>query len=132
MKITKINSIILFCSFLFLFSLSFSLVSASWGLNEVVSDNEKLESAFGQEDIDRFDSGFYLSARASMIVGSVLSFVGVLFLALVIYGGFLWMTARGNQQQVEKAKNLIIQAVIGVVIVLSAYIITSFIGSEIN
>jgi len=47
---------------------------------------------------------------------------------LVIYGGFLWMTARGNEQQVTKAKDLIISAVIGLVIVLAAYAITAYVG----
>ena len=63
------------------------------------------------------------------IIGAGLAFIGILFFILMIYGGFLWMTARGNEQQVEKAKNLIISAVIGLVIVLSAYAITSYIGN---
>lgn len=62
------------------------------------------------------------------IVGALLSFIGVVFLILMIYGGLTWMLARGNEQEVEKAKNLIIAAVIGLIIVLSAYAITSYIG----
>jgi hypothetical protein len=42
------------------------------------------------------------------------------------------MLARGNEQEVEKAKNLIQAAVIGLMIVLSAYAITAFIGQAIN
>jgi len=42
----------------------------------------------------------------------------------MIYAGYLWMLARGNEQEVEKAKNIIIYAVIGLVVVLSAYAIT--------
>jgi hypothetical protein len=64
------------------------------------------------------------------VVGSVLALIGVIFLVLMIYGGIMWMTARGNDQQVEKAKSLIGAAVIGLVIVLAAYAITSFIGKE--
>ena len=51
---------------------------------------------------------------------------------LIIYGGILWMTAMGKENQVEKAKNIIIQAVIGLVIVLAAYAITSFIGNQLT
>ncbi len=47
---------------------------------------------------------------------------------LVIYAGILWMTARGNEQQVERAKTLLVQSIIGLVIVFSAYAITRFIG----
>lgn len=57
-------------------------------------------------------------------VKAILSFVGVIFLILMIYGGYLWMTASGNEQQVEKAKNIIIRSVIGLIIVMAAYTIT--------
>jgi hypothetical protein len=49
----------------------------------------------------------------------------------MIYAGILWMTAQGNEQQVSKAKNLLINATIGLIITLAAYAITSFIGTEI-
>ena len=61
------------------------------------------------------------------IVRVVLSFLGVIFLVLIIYGGYMWMLARGNEQQVEKAKNVIIAAIIGMIIVLAAYAISGFI-----
>ena len=66
------------------------------------------------------------------VVGAGLAFIGTLFLILIIYGGFTWMFARGNEQEVAKAKDLITQAVIGLVIVLAAYAITSYIGSSLT
>ena len=57
-----------------------------------------------------------------------MAFIGVIFFVLMIYGGFLWMTARGNEQQVEKAKDLIISAVIGLIIIFAAYAITMYLG----
>jgi len=63
------------------------------------------------------------------IVGVVLSFVGVLFLFLLVYGGFGWMLAKGNQQEVQKAKDLIEAAVFGLILILAAYALTSFIGT---
>jgi hypothetical protein len=63
------------------------------------------------------------------IVGVGLAFIGVLFLILMIYGGFTWMIARGNQQDVTKAKDLFEAAIIGLVIVMAAYAITAYIGS---
>ena len=61
------------------------------------------------------------------VIQAALSVVGVIFLILMIYGGYLWMTARGNEPQVEKAKNLITAAIIGLVIVLAAYAISIFV-----
>ncbi len=73
-----------------------------------------------------------ISGIAGKLIGAVLAFIGVLFFGLMIYGGILWMTARGNEEQVTKAKDLITAAVIGLIIVLSAYAITSFIGSTLT
>lgn len=69
-----------------------------------------------------------LSAQVGNIVGAILSFVGVIFLLLMIYGGLMWMTARGNEEQVQKARSTIVAAIIGLVVVMAAYAITSFIG----
>ncbi|MCK4553699.1 hypothetical protein KAU19_01930 [Candidatus Parcubacteria bacterium] len=66
------------------------------------------------------------------VVGAALAFIGILFFILMIYGGFLWMTARGNEQQVEKAKELIIAATIGLIIILAAYAITVYIGEALT
>jgi hypothetical protein len=53
--------------------------------------------------------------------------MGALFLLMVIFGGWLWMTARGNDQQVERGKTLIIQATIGFGVVIISRILVEFI-----
>ena len=73
----------------------------------------------------------FIQTKVGQIISILLSFVGVLFFILMIYAGILWMTAQGNEQQVSKAKNLLINATIGLIITLAAYAITSFIGTEI-
>lgn len=55
------------------------------------------------------------------IINIVLTFLGFAFLLLLTYAGILWVTARGNEEGVTKAKDLIKRAVIGLIIVLSAY-----------
>lgn len=77
------------------------------------------------------DYSNFIQSKVGQIVGLALSFVGVIFLILMIYAGVTWMTAQGNDQQVNKAKNLLINATIGLVIVFAAYAITAFIGGEI-
>jgi hypothetical protein len=69
---------------------------------------------------------------AAKLINTALSFLGVIFLVLMIYGGFTWMTARGNDQAVDKAKDIIIAAVIGMVIVVSAYAITYFVVEQLG
>lgn len=66
------------------------------------------------------------------IIKILLGFSGVAFFGYMIYGGYIWMLARGNQQDVDKAKKIIEQAIIGLVLILSAYAITVFIGYELS
>lgn len=61
------------------------------------------------------------------IINVALSFLGVVMVILVIYGGFLYMTAGGNDDQTGKAKKYIINAIIGLIIILLAYAITGFV-----
>lgn len=62
------------------------------------------------------------------IIGLLLGLLGVIFLGYMIYAGYTWMLARGNQQEVDNAKRMIEQAIVGLVIVLAAYVITYAVG----
>lgn len=68
-----------------------------------------------------------ISTIAGTGINIALSLVGIIFMVLMVYAGYLWMTARGESEQVEKARRIIIAAVIGLVIVMSAYAITALI-----
>jgi len=73
----------------------------------------------------------YSSASIDTIVGTVISallgLLGVIFLVLIVYGGYIWMIARGDEAKVEKAKTTIINSTIGLAIVLAAYAITYYV-----
>lgn len=68
---------------------------------------------------------------AGMVVQGVIATVGGIFLILAVYAGFLWMTARGNETLIEKAKNTLTGAIIGLVITMAAYAISGFILREV-
>lgn len=68
-----------------------------------------------------------LSDVLAAFISAALTLVGLIFLILMIYGGYLWMTAQGEEEKVGKAHKIITAAVIGLVVVLSAYAITYFI-----
>ena len=68
-----------------------------------------------------------LEETLGMLINVLLGLLGIIFLVLVIYAGFLWMTAGGDEKAVAKAKSIMITAVIGLVILLSAYAISSFV-----
>lgn len=61
------------------------------------------------------------------VISIILSMFGIVFFLLIFYAGFQWMTAQGNSDKVEKAKETILAAAIGLIIVLAAYAITNFV-----
>ena len=62
-----------------------------------------------------------------LVINSILSLLGVIFLIIILYAGFLWMTAGGNDDQVGKAKKLMTNSIIGIVIIVGAYAISYFV-----
>ena len=61
------------------------------------------------------------------IINAALTLFGIAFVGLIIYGGWLWMTAAGNQEHVDKAKKVLQWATIGIVIVILSVSISFFI-----
>jgi len=73
-----------------------------------------------------------LADKVGGIINVILGFLGIIFLILIIYAGFLWMTAGGNDDTVSKARKILINSTIGLVIVIGAYVISSFIFNQIQ
>lgn len=65
-------------------------------------------------------------------INVALSLVGLIFLILMVYAGYLWMTARGESEPVESAKKIITASIIGIVIVVSAYAITFLVTTRLQ
>jgi hypothetical protein len=61
------------------------------------------------------------------VINWALGLLGLFALLLLIYGGFIWMWARGEEQEIEKAQNIIKGAAIGLVIILASYGIASYV-----
>lgn len=68
-----------------------------------------------------------LAALIGNIIQAVLAIIGVVLLIIIIYGGFLYMTSGGSPDQATKGKNWIINGIIGVIIIVLAYAISSYV-----
>jgi hypothetical protein len=69
-------------------------------------------------------------ASSPIIIGTVvrafLGFTGLTFIILMLIAGFKWMSANGNEEEVKKATKTISNAVIGLIVALSAWSIWTF------
>jgi cysteine-rich repeat protein len=66
------------------------------------------------------------------IINVALSLLGIVALVIILYGGFVYMTAAGSEEKVAQAKKIITNGVIGMAIILSAFAITRFIFSRLG
>ena len=91
----------------------------NFGLDDTFGD----DAGLGTENLDVVVSG---------LISAILGVLGIIAVILILYGGFIWMTAVGNEDKVDKAKKLIFAGIIGLVIILSAYAIAQFVLSAIS
>lgn len=68
-----------------------------------------------------------LGQTIAEIVRVFLSVLGIIAVIILLYAGFLWMTAAGSSEKIATAKKLMINGVIGLAIILSSLAITQFI-----
>lgn len=90
------------------------------------------------EDVNTIGANAGLSNADSLpvIVGNTISILlgilGIVFVVLVVYAGFLYLTSNGGEENVKKAKKLLTQAVIGLILIVSAYAISSYVISALT
>ncbi len=107
----------------FVFLSSFIALPAS----AVDLGTELIDSAGSKAGFKSDTTETTLSENIGVVVNMALSMMGIIFTILMIYAGYLWMTARGNDEQVDKAQKIIKASVVGLIITLGAFSITSFI-----
>jgi len=67
------------------------------------------------------------------VIRGFMGLLGIVAVVIILLGGFKWMTAAGSEEKVAEAKKLIISGIIGLVIILSAYGIATFVvGAIVN
>ncbi|PKM91694.1 hypothetical protein CVU82_00595 [Candidatus Falkowbacteria bacterium HGW-Falkowbacteria-1] len=112
--------------FVFLFSLAFIFIDS----------NALLAATTDSLGINAVDSEIVLASTdprtvVVRIINIFLGILGIVAVSLIIFAGFTWMTSEGNEEKVSKAKGILKSAVVGLIIVLSAWGIVSFIFKEI-
>ncbi|MDX9778819.1 MAG: hypothetical protein RBT30_01090 [Patescibacteria group bacterium] len=96
--------------------------------NQVFAQGDLLSSQEGMADVQAvFGEPEDIRVTIVKIINIILSVLGVLFVVLLVMAGFKYMTAAGNEDKVKEAVKQISQAVIGLIIILSAWGISFFI-----
>ena len=92
---------------------------------------QKLQGAGTGAGYSTAGNGEAIFTYVGFIINIALSVLGVIFLVLIVYGGYVWMTAGGDEAKVEKSKQTIGRAAIGLIIVLCSLAIANFVVPQI-
>lgn len=105
---------------------AFAAGSADYGTIPSLSSINKGVSGsavFGSSNLSEIIAG---------VISVILGFLGVITVLIILWGGFIWMTAAGEPDKVDKAKKMIYSGIIGLVIIFAAYAIANFVMSAIG
>ena len=124
-KISKIYSLIIVVTFLYLAisSVAFANTGIMDNLNSVAGKGYDTSKPYTESTV---------RGLAGSIVQIALGFIGVIFLILVIVSGIQWMTSGGNTDKINKARQRLINSVIGLGIVLLGWVIVYTVLSYLN
>jgi hypothetical protein len=126
MKKSIFKNIIAFAMIMLVFSMTFSFALT------VKANDDPL--GFGYADNLGISNTDISDPRdlAVNIVRFLMTFLGIIAVVIILYGGFMWMTAAGNEDKVGKAKSIIVAGAIGLAVIISAYVIVNFVITTTN
>ncbi len=74
-----------------------------------------------------YDPNVTVGLVVAGVIKTFLALLGVIFVVLIVVAGYNWMTAAGEEEKINKAKDTIKSAIIGLIIIVAAYAITYFV-----
>ena len=90
--------------------------------------NKKIDIQASQVgDIGGYEKSSNVYGLAQTVINAFLSLIGVILLAYLLYAGYKWMTAHGEEKKVDQAKETIQRAITGLIIIVAAYAISIFV-----
>lgn len=125
-KAKKFLKIILFSLALFLSAFGGVKASSLWDRQQ--KELGTMAHVFGEDKANPTD----VRHRVVKLINWVLTLLGIVVVILIIFAGFKWMTAAGNEDAVKKAKTILTNAVIGLIIIVLAWSVTLFILRRLN
>ncbi|MFA6255209.1 MAG: hypothetical protein WC675_04260 [Patescibacteria group bacterium] len=93
----------------------------------LAADCTSADCALKGLDVTATNAGFGAGEKRDIptIIGEAINYVfgivGVIFLTIILVGGYLWMTAGGSEEKVGKAKSFIVNGINGIIVIFLAY-----------
>ncbi|MFH0951525.1 MAG: pilin [bacterium] len=95
--------------------------------NQAVEQIDKWSDSVAETNYSAQTNKDSMTQIVADVIKVFLGLLGVIFVIIIVWAGYNWMRAGGNEDKVEKAKNLISRSIIGLLIIVAAYAITYWI-----
>ncbi|MBI4437798.1 hypothetical protein HY631_02500 [Candidatus Uhrbacteria bacterium] len=107
---------------------------ASLGLAQESSSSATATISQGLENTasGTYSSSLTLTAFIGNLIQALLTATGIVFLVITVLGGISYMIANGDDTKIKKAKGMIVNALVGLVIIVGAYALTSYVVSALS
>lgn len=92
----------------------------------LIKDQADVSAGYG------YDTSGNVLALIQTVISAFLGLIGAILLIYLLYAGYNWMTAQGEEEKVTKAKNTLKRAIVGVIIIVAAYAISIFVMSRLE
>ena len=101
-------------------------VSAFTCPDKTIREGESV-SALSECNVEKTEGDKSLMSNVSMLINVFASVMGFLAVGMIIYGGFMLLTAQGDPARIKRGKDVVLYSVIGVILVMLAYAIVNFV-----
>lgn len=84
-------------------------------------------SALSECNVEKTEGDKSLMSNVSMLINVFASVMGFLAVGMIIYGGFMLLTAQGDPAKIKRGKDVVTYSIVGVILVMLAYAIVNFV-----
>lgn len=84
-------------------------------------------TALSECNVEKTEGDKSLMSNVSMLINVFASVMGFLAVGMIIYGGFMLLTAQGDPAKIKRGKDVVTYSIIGVILVMLAYAIVNFV-----
>ena len=105
-------------------------VSAFTCPDKTVREDESV-SALSECNVEKTEGEKSLMSNVNMLINVFASVMGFLAVGMIIYGGFMLLTAQGDPARIKRGKDVVLYSVIGLILVMLAYAIINFVMNNV-
>ena len=106
-------------------------VSAFTCPEKTIRENEPV-SALSECNVEKTEGEKSLMSNVNMLINVFTSVMGFLAVVMIIYGGFMLLTAQGDPARIKRGKDVVLYSVIGLILVMLAYAIVNFVMTNVT